>query len=75
MPVIKPTLMFARWQRELAAGGDLPSVAEMQKARRQIMVPAHILPFISLAFVLLARSFGYRRTAFLAPMNGKDAGP
>ena len=55
---MKPPLMFARWQRELAAGGDLPGVAEMQKARRQIMVPAHILSLISLAFVFLAQTFG-----------------
>ena len=55
---MKPPLMFARWQRELAAGGDLPGVAEVQKARRQIMVPAHILPFIPLAALFLARGFG-----------------
>ena len=50
--------MFARWQRELAASGDLLGVAEMQKARRQIMVPAHNLPFIPLAAVFLARGLG-----------------
>ena len=55
---IKPTLMFARWQRELAASGDLPGAAEVQKARRLIMVQAHILPFIPLAAVFLARGFG-----------------
>ena len=72
---ISPTLMFARWQRELAASGDLPDAAEVQKARRLIMVQAHILPFIPLAAVFLARGFGLRRSAFLAPMAGKGAGP
>ena len=49
--------MFARWQRELAASGDLPDAAEVQKARRLIMVQAHILPFIPLAAVFLVRGF------------------
>ncbi|MBA3594882.1 MAG: DUF2214 family protein [Polaromonas sp.] len=55
---IKPTLMFGRWQRELAASGALPAAAEVQKARKLIMVQAHILPFIPLAAVFLARGFG-----------------
>ena len=50
--------MFARLQRELAASGKLPGTAEVHKARRQIMVQAHILPFIPLAGVFLARGFG-----------------
>jgi putative membrane protein len=55
---IKPTLMFARWQRELRASGALPDPASVQKARRLVMVQAHILPFIPLAAVFLARGFG-----------------
>ena len=55
---IKPTRMFARWQRELAASGTLPGAAEVQKARKLIMMQAHILPFIPLAAVFLARGFG-----------------
>lgn len=55
---IQPTLMFARWQRALKAGGALPGAAEIQKARRLVMVQAHILPFIPLAAVFLARGFG-----------------
>jgi len=55
---IKPTLMFARWQRELRANGALPDAASVQKARRLVMVQAHILPFIPLAAVFLARGFG-----------------
>lgn len=55
---IQPTLMFARWQRTLKAGGALPGAAEILKARRLVMVQAHILPFIPLAAVFLARGFG-----------------
>lgn len=54
---IQPTLMFARWQRTLKASGVLPGAAEIQKARRLVMVQAHILPFIPLAAVFLARGF------------------
>ena len=50
--------MFARWQRELAANGDSPGAAEVQKVRRLIMVHAHILSFIPLAAVFLVRGFG-----------------
>jgi len=55
---IQPTRMFARWQRALKASGALPGPAEIQKARRLVMVQAHILPFIPLAAVFLARGFG-----------------
>lgn len=55
---IKPTLMFARWQRELAASGALPAADQVQKARKLVMLQAHILPFIPLAAVFLARGFG-----------------
>lgn len=55
---IQPTRMFARWQRTLKASGALPGAAELLKARRLVMVQAHILPFIPLAAVFLARGFG-----------------
>lgn len=55
---IQPTLMFARWQRSLKSSGALPGAAEIQKARRLVMVQAHILPLIPLAAVFLARGFG-----------------
>jgi putative membrane protein len=60
---IKPTLMFVRWRRTLRASGALPDAAEIKKARRLVMVQAHILPFIPLAAVFLARGFG------LGPVN------
>ncbi len=55
---IKPTLMFARWRRALRASGAMPDPLQVQKARRLVMVQAHILPFIPLAAVFLARGFG-----------------
>ena len=55
---IKPTLMFVRWRRTLRASGALPDAAEVRKARRLVMVQAHILPFIPLVAVFLARGFG-----------------
>ena len=55
---IKPTLMFVRWRRALRASGALPDAAEIKKARKLVMVQAHILPFIPLVAVFLARGFG-----------------
>lgn len=55
---IKPTLMFARWKRELRATGKLPEEAQIRQARRFVMVQAHLLPLIPLAAVFLARGFG-----------------
>jgi putative membrane protein len=55
---IKPTITFIRWRKALRATGALPSEAEVLKTRRLIMVQAHILPFIPLAAVFLARGFG-----------------
>ena len=55
---VKPTLMFVRWRRALRASGTLPDAAEIKKARRLVMVQAHIFPLIPLAAVFLARGFG-----------------
>lgn len=55
---IKPTITFIRWRKALKATGALPSESEILKTRRFIMVQAHILPFIPLAAVFLARGFG-----------------
>jgi putative membrane protein len=55
---IKPTIMFIRWRRNLKATGALPDAAQVKTARRFVMVQAHIIPFIPLAAVFLARGFG-----------------
>ena len=52
---IKPTIMFIRWRRELAASGALPSDAEVRIARKWVMVQAHIVAVIPLPAVFLAR--------------------
>ncbi|MBA2675354.1 DUF2214 family protein [Ramlibacter sp.] len=55
---IKPTLMFARWRKALRADGSLPPEADVRKARKLVMVQAHIVALIPLAAVFLARGFG-----------------
>lgn len=55
---IKPTITFIRWRRELKASGALPAPDAVRRTRKLIMVQAHILPFIPLAAVFLARGWG-----------------
>lgn len=55
---IKPTLMFLRWRRVLRANGTLPDESQIRAARKLVMWQAHILPFIPLAAVFLARGYG-----------------
>lgn len=57
---IVPTIRFRRWKNALAANGALPSPEEVRKVRKLVMVQAHIIPFIPLAAVFLARGFGGR---------------
>ena len=55
---IAPTLKFARWRRELRATGALPSADEVRRARKLVMLQAHIIPVIPLFAAFLARGFG-----------------
>ncbi|MBX3655946.1 MAG: DUF2214 family protein [Ramlibacter sp.] len=55
---IKPTVMYARWRRELRATGALPADDQVRLARRFVMIQAHLLVLIPLAAVFLARGFG-----------------
>ncbi len=55
---IAPTLRFLRWRKALRASGMLPSADEVAKARKLVMLQAHIIPLIPLAAVFLARGFG-----------------
>ncbi|MDE2607396.1 MAG: DUF2214 family protein [Burkholderiales bacterium] len=57
---VAPTLRFMRWRRTLRATGALPDAAEVRAARKLVMLQAHIIPFIPLAAVFLARGFGAR---------------
>jgi len=52
---IKPTRMFARWRKQLAATGALPPEHEVRQARRWVMIEAHLLVLVPLAATLLAR--------------------
>jgi putative membrane protein len=52
---IKPTIMFIRWRRTLAATGALPPDDEVRTARKWVMVQAHVVAVIPLAAVFLAR--------------------
>ena len=55
---IAPTLRFLRWRKALRATGALPAPQEVRKARKLVMLQAHIIPFIPLAAAFLARGFG-----------------
>jgi len=55
---IWPTITFIRWNRALRANGSLPSAEEIRRTRRLVMLQAHIVPFIPLPAVFLARGFG-----------------
>jgi putative membrane protein len=52
---IKPTIMYARWRRQLRADGSLPADADVRTARKWVMVQAHLIALIPLAAVFLAR--------------------
>jgi putative membrane protein len=55
-----PTRAFMRWRRDLARSGTLPSADEVKKARRWIMIEAHLLLLVPLFAVMLARGVGTR---------------
>jgi putative membrane protein len=55
---IRPTLRFLAWRQALRATGVLPPPQEIRQVRRWVMQQAHVIPFIPLAAVFLARGFG-----------------
>ena len=55
---IVPTIRFIRWRKALRADGSLPAAEEVRKARKLVMLQAHIIPIIPLAAAFLARGFG-----------------
>ena len=55
---IAPTIRFIRWQKVLRATGALPAADEIRRTRKLVMAQAHVIPFIPLAAVFLARGFG-----------------
>lgn len=55
---IVPTLAFARWRKALRGTGELPAAPQVRRVRKLVMLQAHIIPFIPLAAVFMARGFG-----------------
>ena len=55
---ILPTMRFIRWRKALRADGSLPAAEEVKRARKLVMLQAHIIPVIPLAAAFLARGFG-----------------
>jgi putative membrane protein len=55
---IFPTRSYLRWRKTVRATGALPLEAEIRKARKLVMIEAHLLALIPLAAVFLARGFG-----------------
>ena len=53
-------LRIARWLRELEATGALPDAAALNRTRRLVMVQAHVMTFIPIAAVMLARGIWVR---------------
>lgn len=52
---IKPTLTYRRWNKALDSGAGLPPADEIRSTRRLVMIQAHLLMFIPIAAVMLAR--------------------
>jgi len=55
---IRPTRRFAAWRKALRQDGRLPPADEVRQVRRWVMQQAHVIPFIPLAAVFLARGYG-----------------
>jgi putative membrane protein len=55
---IRPTLLFIRWRRRLAATGETPPAAEIALARRLIHIELALLALMPLMAVLMARGIG-----------------
>lgn len=56
---IMPTLTFLRWKRQARLLPDfVPLPAELAKTRRWVMLEAHLLIFLPLCAVLMARGIG-----------------
>lgn len=56
---IPPTLKFIRWRRRLAADASfLPAAEELAATRRLVFIELHLLAFIPLAAVFMARGLG-----------------
>ena len=55
---LRPTRLFSRWRQTLEATGRLPAAAEVDTARRSVMIEAHLFLLLPLAAVFVARGLG-----------------
>lgn len=57
---VAPTVRFIRWNRQLGAGGSLPSEAELRKTKALVHVQLTLVALIALLVTLVARGYGAR---------------
>ncbi|AZG13720.1 MULTISPECIES: DUF2214 family protein [Cupriavidus] len=58
---LPPTFMFARWRKQARHLPDfVPTPAEIRKARRWVMIEAHLVILLPLCAVMMARGIGIR---------------
>ncbi len=58
---VRPTRQFVRWRAQVAADpGYVVADGERRRIRRLVMIELHLLAFVPLAAVLMARGIGSR---------------
>ena len=58
---LPPTFAFSRWRKQARHLPDfVPTPAEVKKARRWVMIEAHLLILLPLCAVMMARGIGAR---------------
>ncbi|MGO4325542.1 DUF2214 family protein [Cupriavidus sp. 2TAF22] len=56
---LPPTFAIQRWRRQARTAPDfVPAAAELKKARRWVMIEAHLLILLPLCAVMMARGIG-----------------
>ncbi|WP_291384727.1 MULTISPECIES: DUF2214 family protein [Achromobacter] len=57
---IPPTLTFLRWSKQRRQQPEfIPTLPEIKRARRWVMIASHLFIFLPLFAVLMARGIGY----------------
>ncbi|WP_454722275.1 MULTISPECIES: DUF2214 family protein [Cupriavidus] len=58
---LPPTFAIRRWRRQAGTRPDfVPDAADLKKARRWVMIEAHLLILLPLCAVMMARGIGIR---------------
>lgn len=56
---VPPTLAFLKWNKQVRTEPDhVPDVGQIKRARRWVMIEVHLIGFLPLFAVLMARGFG-----------------